>query len=96
MKLRTELLEIGGQMRLATFYGCGDSGSPREAISHDAMAAHALLQAIDTVRGYYPESVFPENGESLDCKSASMARHTCDNIKKRADELMREWTGEVG
>lgn len=50
MKLRTELLEIGGQMRIATFYGCGDSGSPREAISHDALAAHALLQAMEELQ----------------------------------------------
>jgi hypothetical protein len=71
MNLRTEVLEIGGQMRIATFYGCGDSGSPREAINHDALAAHALLQAVD---------------------EWTMA----SAVKRRADQLMREWTGEAG
>ena len=47
MKLRTEMLELGGEMRLATFVGCGDNRDPATAKEHDAMAAHALLQAIE-------------------------------------------------
>jgi hypothetical protein len=43
----------------------------RHDLEHDALAAHALLQAID---------------------EWTMA----PAIKRRADELMREWTGEVG
>ncbi|WP_395119685.1 hypothetical protein ACFCQI_01845 [Rhodanobacter sp. FW102-FHT14D06] len=68
------------------------------SLDHDTLCANALMQAIGEVRGYYPESVFPESGNSLDCKSASMARQTCDNITNRASELMTEWgfdSGEV-
>lgn len=94
MKLRTEMLELGGQMRLATFVGCGDNRDPATAKEHDAMAAHAYKQAVKQVLGYYPESAFPEDGESLDCKSASMARHTCNNIEQRAAEILAGWLGE--
>jgi hypothetical protein len=33
---------------------------------------------IEKHRSAYPTDVFPEDGESIDCKSAKMARHTCD------------------
>ena len=39
-----------------------------------------IAAAIAEVRSWYPLKAFPENGESEDCKSASVARHTCDNI----------------
>jgi hypothetical protein len=51
----------------------------------DATAAPAqepALEAIAKVRAMYPEDIFPEDGDSLDCKSARMARLTCDNIKR--------------
>lgn len=73
-------------------------GDPKECciddVCKDAMAAHAYKQAVKQVLGYYPESAFPEDGESLDCKSASMARHTCNNIEKRAAEILAGWLGE--
>jgi hypothetical protein len=80
MKLRTEVLEIGGQMRIATFYGCGDSGSPQEAISHDALAAHAYKQA-------------EREADALFSKETRWYRARAW-INTRADELMREWMGQ--
>ena len=32
------------------------------------------------IKAQYPVEVFPEDGESMDCKSARMARLTCDNV----------------
>ncbi len=34
----------------------------------------------------YPPDVFPESGESLDCKSAKMARITAANIEREIME----------
>ena len=48
----------------------------------DEGASDAVLGAIQEARGWYPTETFPEGGESLDCKSASMARLTCDNIER--------------
>jgi hypothetical protein len=39
--------------------------------------------AIEYVRSWYPLDIFPEDGQSLDCKSARMARITCNNILER-------------
>ncbi len=41
-----------------------------------------VYDTIQKVRSMYPTDIFPENGESLDCKSARMARLTCDNIAR--------------
>lgn len=40
-----------------------------------------VFEAIDNMKARYPTSVFPEDGESQDCKSALMARAVCDNLK---------------
>ena len=48
-----------------------------EHVSHDAMAAHALMQAIESVHKDYPRV------------SASIGMPL---VQRRADELMREWT----
>lgn len=50
----------------------------------------AFLSAISTVSGWYPESVFPEDGESIDSKSASMARITCENVKREFLRLIEK------
>lgn len=39
-----------------------------------------VLEAIETIRAHYPEEVWPNEGDSVDCKGAKMARLTCDNI----------------
>jgi hypothetical protein len=39
-----------------------------------------IKEAIKKVKDAYPENLFPKNGKSQDCKSAYMARVTCDNI----------------
>jgi hypothetical protein len=70
MKLRTEILN-------------GRMAFPRgwlDHMKHDALAAHALLQAME---------------DAKDRWFVTQKDHT-DWIKKKADELMREWTGEVG
>jgi len=46
--------------------------------------------AIASVRARYPESVFPPDGEALDCKSAYMARLTCDNVLRELNERLAE------
>lgn len=58
--------------------GVGFSMPSRSAVEHDALAAHALLQAIDDA----------EDGWFLTQKE-----HT-DWIKKKADKLMRKWTNQ--
>jgi hypothetical protein len=35
----------------------------------------------DEVASWYPADVFPPQGDSVDCRSARMARLTCENIK---------------
>jgi hypothetical protein len=47
-------------------------------------------EAVALVRAQYPEDVFPENGTSLDSKSARMARLTCDNILRRHAQLVTD------
>jgi hypothetical protein len=37
---------------------------------------------IEAHKRYYSVDVFPEDGESIDCKSAKMARHTCDVLMR--------------
>lgn len=44
------------------------------------------IQVINEVVSAYPPDIFPEDGESLDCKSASMARHICGLICLRLSE----------
>jgi len=44
------------------------------------------LACCDQVAAHYPIEIFPEDGESLDCKSAKMARKTCENIKALINE----------
>lgn len=76
MKLRTELKNkvAGGVVAM------GVDGSD---VSHDLLAAHALLQAMR------------EAGDG----SADVAFYSDEDYQNwvydRADELMREWTGEV-
>lgn len=64
MKLRTEMVHFG---ELAVSVG------DQLDAQHDALAAHALLQAMEELQ---PNIL-------------------CDAIQQRADELMREWIGDV-
>ncbi len=43
-------------------------------------AFHDFKEAVMEVRGAYPESVFPSNIRTQDCKNAKMARKVCDDI----------------
>ena len=74
MKLRTEMLGFESKVlnpvdRLDTYH---------DACKHDAMAAHALLQAM----GEWWER--PSEADS--CTDAAVTW-----IEQRADEIMREW-----
>lgn len=77
MKLRTEIVDGTVQDQ------SDDRATQWRNLEHDAMAAHALLQAMDevgeVVNDYY---VFPSNGIT--------------RVRERADEILKEWTGEVG
>lgn len=52
-----------------------------EQIKRKVIKVEQVLGAIETIRGHYPEAVFPKDGETLDSKAAQIARLTCDNIK---------------
>ena len=72
MKLRTDL--IANVM-------LGNKGVPAGTdgdVEHDALAAHALMQAIEVAEARW---------------FVTQKDHT-DWIKKKADELMREWTNQ--
>lgn len=60
--------------------GVGFSMPSRSAVEHDALAAHALLQALE-------EWGEKEYGEAVDKLCVRW-------IRLRADELMREWTNQ--
>ena len=69
MKLRTEIVDGVCCISPSSVDGFDE-------LRHDALAAHALLQAMGFAYNTDPDTV---------CW-----------IEQRADELMREWTGEVG
>ena len=50
----------------------------------DKIIGEAVSHYCNKVKERYPEDVFPPDGNSLDCKSARMARLTCDNIIEEA------------
>jgi hypothetical protein len=46
-----------------------------------------VLQVIHNVAANYPTDIWPDNGDTLDCKGAKMARLTCENIERGLKEL---------
>ena len=48
----------------------------------------AYRKAIGYVRSLYPESVFLPDSDSVDARSADMARRTCDNIEREAERML--------
>ena len=50
-------------------------------------AREACASACAAVAALYPVSVFPEDGDSVDCRSASVARITAQNCLDRWDRL---------
>lgn len=53
-----------------------------------------VVHSIIEVKSWYPESVFPKDGKSIDCKSADMARLTCDNILAKWEEALKGGSNE--
>lgn len=75
MKLKTELIEgrhFGKPKDYVHYKAVTD-------VEHDALAAHALMQAMEEKAAEY---------------SLAALALMIGPIKKRADELMREWTGQ--
>ena len=76
MKLRTHLSDSTGKVIPASGW---TTKSLSDDLNHDAMAAHALMQAMEEKAAEY---------------SLSALALMIGPIKKRADELMREWTNQ--
>ena len=55
----------------------------------DNIIKQAVSHYCNKVKERYSEDVFPPDGNSLDCKSARMARLTCDNIIEEAKKEER-------
>lgn len=74
--------------------GCPDIKHPVGVAAQDRLVAaaeqikrlQAYPAAVDKIRSYYPIEVFPNNRESLDCRSAKFARSLCDQIHEEAAE----------
>jgi hypothetical protein len=62
----------------------------RKGVTVSALQGKLDRDVAAFVRAQYPEDVFPENGTSLDSKSARMARLTCDNILRRHAQLVAD------
>ena len=58
----------------------------------DKIIEEAVSHYCNKFKERYPEDVFPPDGNSLDCKSARMARLTCDNIIEEAKKEERDGT----
>lgn len=71
---------------------CGGGNTSLRAVAEQAFICGARLERkqciLDcrSVAERYPLEVFPEDGESLDCKSARMARLTAANIEREITE----------
>lgn len=52
----------------------------------ERLAKMACIAACQEVAAQYPTDIFPEDGQSIDCKSASMARLTAKNIEREITE----------
>lgn len=50
-----------------------------------ATERHACKEACRKIAAQYPTDIWPEDGETLDCKSARMARLTAANCEREID-----------
>jgi hypothetical protein len=63
-------------------WNCGGTGceapfkEPRRLDDQDIF----VWAACTHIRNQYPTDIWPDDGMSIDCKSAKMARLTCDNV----------------
>ena len=81
MKLRTHLSDSTGKVIPASGW---TTKSLSDDLNHDAMAAHALMQAIEELK---------DISEVIDADGTPMpVREGLPWLKWRADELMRDWT----
>lgn len=51
----------------------------------EKLEREACKEACRKIAAQYPADIWPENGESLDCKSARMARLTAANCEREID-----------
>lgn len=77
---------------LAWWAATGGGNTSLRAVAEQAFLCAARLERIACisicreVAERYPTDIFPEDGESLDCKSARMARLTAGNIEREIAE----------
>lgn len=77
---------------LAWWEATGGGNTSLRAVSEQAWQAamrierRFCVQACRDVAARYPADIFPEDGKSLDCKSARMARLTAANIEREITE----------
>ncbi|SEJ54553.1 hypothetical protein [Frateuria terrea] len=82
MKLRTEMRRVGSRMEL---FDIELNTSTYPTVEHDAMAAHALLQAMVDCRKRY---------SSLEYAADQTAEHYLQSTLERAAEILAGWMGE--
>lgn len=80
----------------ATFFAwweaCGGGNTSLRAVAQEAFMCAVRIERkgciaiCRDVAERYPVDVFPEDGQSLDCKSARMARLTAKNIEREITE----------
>jgi hypothetical protein len=77
---------------LAWWDATGGGNTSLRAVAEEAFKCAARLERMACVAicrevaGRYPTDIFPEDGQSLDCKSARMARLTAANIEREITE----------
>jgi hypothetical protein len=77
--------EDGTATALEKFIYEREPSSPYDADFRAGLASiiRAQIRVIRDVAAQYPTDVFPEDGETVECKAAKMARLTCANIERR-------------
>ncbi len=67
--------------------------SIRTRLALAEMVVEAWEHAIKSVRGYYPESIFPPDSDSVDAQSGTFARLVCDNIVREKGDALTAYEG---
>lgn len=77
---------------LAWWETTGGGNTSLRAVAEQAFICGARKERMDCIKvcreiaARYPTDIFPEDGQSLDCKSACMARLTAANIEREIIE----------
>ena len=77
---------------LSWWEASGGGNTSLRAVAEQAFTCGARKERMDCIAvcrkisEWYPTEIFPEDGQSLDCKSARMARLTAENIEREITE----------